>query len=51
MLIYAYISPIWGAAATHPIVTIFDMFSGLADLINCAEFQNDRSKGFCWVGA
>jgi hypothetical protein len=49
--IYAYISPIWGAAPTHPIVTIFGMFSGLADIINCAKFQNDRSRGFCWVGA
>jgi hypothetical protein len=49
--IYAYISPIWGAATSHPIVTIFGMFSGLADVINCAKFQNDRSRGFCWVGA
>jgi hypothetical protein len=35
----------------HPIVTIFGMFSGLADVINCAKFQNDRSRGFCSVGA
>jgi hypothetical protein len=39
------------AAPTHPIVTIFGMFSGLADVINCAKFQNDRSRGFCSVGA
>jgi hypothetical protein len=42
---------IWGAAPSQPIVTIFGTFSGLADVINCAKFQNDRSRGFCWVGA
>jgi hypothetical protein len=35
----------------NPIVIIFGMFNGLADVINCAKFQNDRSRGFCWVGA
>jgi hypothetical protein len=35
----------------HSIVTIFGMFSGLADVINCAKLQNDWSRGFCWVGA
>jgi hypothetical protein len=25
------------------------MFSGLADVINCAKFQNDQSRGFCPV--
>jgi hypothetical protein len=29
--IYAYISPIWGAAPSQPIVTIFGNFSGLAE--------------------
>jgi hypothetical protein len=27
------------------------MFSGLVDVINCAKFQNDRSRLFCLVGA
>jgi hypothetical protein len=49
--IYAYISPIWGAAPSQPIVTIFGMSCGLADIINCAKFHNDRSRGFCSVGA
>jgi hypothetical protein len=35
-----------GAAPNQPIVIIFGMFSGLADVINCAKFQNDRSRGF-----
>jgi hypothetical protein len=34
----------------QPIVTISGTFSGLADVINRAKFQNDRSRGFCWVG-
>jgi hypothetical protein len=43
---------LYGASSpTHPIVTIFGMFSGLTDVINCAKFQNDRSRGFCSVGA
>jgi hypothetical protein len=34
----------------HPIVIIFGMFSGLADVINCAKPQNDRSRDFVgWV--
>jgi hypothetical protein len=33
------------------IVTIFGGFSDLADVINCAKFQNDRLRGFCPVGA
>jgi hypothetical protein len=41
-----YISPIWGAATNKPLVTIFDKVSGLADVINCAKFNNDRSRGF-----
>jgi hypothetical protein len=49
--ICAYISPIWGAAPSQPIITIFGMFNGLADLINCAKFQNDWLRGFCLVGA
>jgi hypothetical protein len=49
--IYAYISPIWGAVPSQPIVTVFGMFSDRADIINCAKFQNDRLRGFCWVGA
>jgi hypothetical protein len=36
----------WGAAPTYPIVTIFGMFSGLADVINCAKFQNDGQVVF-----
>jgi hypothetical protein len=43
---YAYISSIWEAASSQPIVIIFGMFSDLAVIINCAKFQNDRSKGF-----
>jgi hypothetical protein len=41
---------IWGAAPSQPIVTVFGTFSGLADIINCAKFQNDRSRGLVgWV--
>jgi hypothetical protein len=49
--IYAYISHIWGAAPSQPTENIFGRFSGLAYAIKCANFQNDRSKGFCLVGA
>jgi hypothetical protein len=38
---YAYISHIREAASSQLIVTTFGMFSGLADVINCAKFQND----------
>jgi hypothetical protein len=38
-----------GSRPSHLIVTIFGMFSGLADIINCAKFQNDRSRGYCLV--
>jgi hypothetical protein len=31
--IYAYISPIWEAAHSQPIVTVFGTLGGLADLI------------------
>jgi hypothetical protein len=44
--IYAYISSMWGAAPSQPIVTIFGRCSGLADVINCAKFQNHWSRCF-----
>jgi hypothetical protein len=37
---YAFITPKWGAAPNQPIVSIFSKFSSLADVINCAKFQN-----------
>jgi hypothetical protein len=37
--------------SNQPIVTIFGKFSGLADVIICVKFQNDRSKGFRSAGA
>jgi hypothetical protein len=44
--LYAYISPMWGVAPSQPIVTMFDKFSGLANVINWAKFQNNRPRDF-----
>jgi hypothetical protein len=38
-----YISRIWGADPTEPIVIILCLSCYLADIINCAEFHIDRS--------
>jgi hypothetical protein len=48
---YAYVSPIRGAASSSPILAVFGKFGGLADVINCANFHNDQSKGFRSEGA
>jgi hypothetical protein len=49
--INAYISPIWGAGPSQPILTIFDVFSDLADVIHCANFSERSVKGFLLDGA
>jgi hypothetical protein len=33
----------------HPLVTIFGMFSGLADVMNCAKISERSVKRF-WLG-
>jgi hypothetical protein len=44
---YAYIfSHKWGAVPSQPIVIIFVKFGGLADVIICAKFRKDQSRGF-----
>jgi hypothetical protein len=48
--LYAYIPPMCGVAPSQPIVIMFDKFNGLANLIKCAKFQNDRSRGFRSAG-
>jgi hypothetical protein len=40
----------WDATSSQLMVTIFGRFDGLAKVINCEIFQNDRSRGFVqWV--
>jgi hypothetical protein len=41
-----YISPIWGEDPTEQIVIIFGTSRDLADVINCAKFHIDRSRGY-----
>jgi hypothetical protein len=36
---------VWGADPTEPIVIIFGTSRDLADVINCAKFHIDRSRG------
>jgi hypothetical protein len=45
-----YISRIWGADPTEPIVVIFGTSRDLADLINCAKFHIDGSKDYGVAG-
>jgi hypothetical protein len=45
LYISLYISRICGADPTEPIVMIFGTSRDLADLINCAKFDIDRSRG------
>jgi hypothetical protein len=45
-----YISRIWGADPTKPIVIIFGTSRELADVINCAKFHIDRSRGYGGAG-
>jgi hypothetical protein len=45
-----YISRIWGADPTEPIVINFCTSRDLADLINCAKFHFDRSRGYGVAG-
>jgi hypothetical protein len=40
-----------GAAPSKPIVSIFDKFVSLADIIKYAKFHNDRLRGFRSAGA
>jgi hypothetical protein len=41
-----YISRIWGADSIEPIVIICVTSRDLADVINCAKFHIDRSRGY-----
>jgi hypothetical protein len=47
---YAYISPIWGADPSQPIVTIFGRFNGLADVFTVKNFRTiDQGVFVRWV--
>jgi hypothetical protein len=35
-----------GAACSQLIVTVFGVFDDLVNIINCANFHNDHSRGF-----
>jgi hypothetical protein len=40
----------WGADPTKPIVNIFRTSCDLANLIDCAKFDIDRSRGYDGAG-
>jgi hypothetical protein len=44
------ISRIWGADPTELIVIIFGTSRDLTDVINCAKFHIDRSRGYGGAG-
>ena len=44
------ISPIWGEAPTVPIETKICLVSNLADIITCAKFQDEITRGYNFTG-